>query len=132
MQRKRITKERISALCKDLNSKKYTSLNDAACVHRMGKQSCLFMAQAGILWKKDGYWRGMERIHDDRFLNYQKLQSAYYKKKNHPSQPTLFTKTKVKIEPKKVVAIESKKVVSRRKATLGIVQRLKVLFTGKI
>jgi hypothetical protein len=44
----------------------------------------------------------------------------------------LFTKTKVKIEPKKVVAIEPKKVVSRRKATLGIIQRFKVLFTGKI
>ena len=51
---------------------------------------------------------------------------------NHSIQPTLFTKTKVKVEPKKVVAIEPKKVVSRRKPKLGIIQRIKVLFTGKI
>ena len=132
MQRKRMSKERINALCKDLNSRNYNNMNDAAYAHKMGKQCFVFMQQAGIIWKKDGYWRGMERIHDDRFLKYKKMQSEYYRHKNNPSQPTLFTKTKVKVDAKKVIKVEPRKVTHRRKPTLGIVQRLKVLFTGKL
>jgi hypothetical protein len=132
MQRKRMSKERINVLCKDLNSNNYTSITDVMSQHKMGRQSYLFMQQAGILWKKGDYWRGLERIHDDRFLKYQKCQQDYFRPYNHPSQPTLFTKTKVKVDPKKVIKVEPRKVTSRTKPTLGIVQRLKVLFTGKL
>lgn len=135
MQRKRMTKERITAFCKDLNANECTNITDFLTLHKMGRSVYVPLKQAGIVWNKDGYWKGLERIHDDRFLRFKKFQSSYYVpyyNPKKPSQPTLFTKTKVNVEPKKVVAIEPKKVVSRRKATLGIVQRLKVLFTGKI
>jgi hypothetical protein len=120
MQRRKMTKERINAMCKDLNAHNYTNIGQVMVRHKMGKHSPVYFQQAGIIWKKDGYWRGLERIHDDRFFKYQKFQSNYFT----PSQPTLFTKTKVKVEPRKVT--------HRKKPTLGIVQRLKVLFTGKL
>jgi hypothetical protein len=138
MQRKRMTKERITALCKDLNENKCTNIADFLGHHKMGRAIYVQLEKAGIIWNKDGYWKGLERIHDDRFLKYKKLHSSYYAHYNKinypkkPSQPTLFTKTKVKVEPKKEVKIQPKKVVSRRKPTLGIIQRFKVLFTGKI
>ena len=135
MQHKRMTKERIVLLCKDLNANKCTNITDFLTLHKMGRSVYVPLKQAGIVWKKDGYWKGLERIHDDRFLKYKKLNSSYYVPYYNPkkiSQPTLFTKTKVKVEPKKVVAIEPKKVVSRKRPTLGIIQRFKVLFTGKI
>jgi hypothetical protein len=128
MQRRKMTKERINAMCKDLNAHNYTNIGQVMIRHKMGKHSPVYFQQAGIIWKKDGYWRGLERIHEDRFLKFKKYQSNYFT----PSQPTLFTKTKVKVEPKKVVNVEPRKVTSRRKPTLGIVQRLKVLFTGKL
>lgn len=135
MQHKRMTKERIAALCKDLNANECTNITDFLTLHKMGRAVYVPLQQAGIIWKKDGYWKGLERLHDDRFFKYKKLHSSYYGRYNNPkkpSQPTLFTKTKFKVEPKKVVAIEPKKVVSRKKPTLGIMQRFKVLFTGKI
>lgn len=132
MQRKKMTKERITILCKNLNSQNCTNITDFLTLHKMGRTNYVSLQKAGIIWKKDGYWKGLERIHDDRFFKYQKLQKQSYKEMNHPIQPTLFTKTKVKIEPKKIVAIEPKKVTTRKKPTLGIIQRFKVLFTGKI
>ena len=128
MQRRKMTKERINAMCKDLNNHNYTNIGQVMVRHKMGKHSPVYFQQAGIIWKKDGYWRGLERIHEDRFLKFKKYQSNYFT----PSQPTLFTKTKVKIDPKKVIKVEPRMVTPRKKATLGIVQRLKVLFTGKI
>lgn len=132
MQRKKMTKERITILCKNLNAQNCTNITDFLTLHKMGRTNYASLQKAGIIWKKDGYWKGLERIHDDRFFKYQKLQKQSYKEMNHPIQPTLFSKTKVKVDPKKVVAIEPKKVTTRKKPTLGIVQRLKVLFTGKI
>ena len=132
MQRKKMTKERITILCKNLNSQNCTNITDFLTLHKMGRTNYVSLQKAGIIWKKDGYWKGLERIHDDRFFKYQKLQKQSYKEMNHPIQPTLFSKTKVKVNPKKVVAIEPKKVTTRKKPTLGIIQRFKVLFTGKI
>lgn len=127
-----MTKERISILCKNLNAQNCTNIVDFLNVQKMSKTYYVALKQAGIIWKEDDYWRGMERIHDDRFFRFKKLQSEYHKGVTNKKQLTLFTKTKVKVEPKKEVKIEPKKVVSRRKPTLGIIQRFKVLFTGKI
>ena len=135
MQRKRMTKERITAFCKDLNANECTNITDFLTLHKMGRSVYVPLKQAGIVWNKDGYWKGLERIHDDRFLKYKKLHSSYYAhyyNQKNPSQPTLFTKTKVKVDPKKVIKIEPKKVTTRKRPTLGIIQRFKVLFTGKI
>ena len=132
MKRKKITKERITVFCKNLNARNCTNITDFLTLHKMGRTNYRSLQQAGIIWKKDGCWKGLERIHDDRFIKYQKLQKQSYKEMNHSVQPTLFTKTKVKVEPKKVVAIEPKKVLTRKRPTLGIIQRFKVLFTGKI
>jgi hypothetical protein len=120
MQRRKMTKERINAMCKDLNAHNYTNIGQVMTRHKMGKHCPVYLQQAGIIWKKNSYWRGMERIHDERLSKFQEYQSNYFT----PSQPTLFTKTKVKVEPRKVTP--------RKKPTLGIVQRLKVLFTGKL
>jgi hypothetical protein len=130
--------KRLTELCKLINSNHYTNLNDVMTHLAMSKSYYAPLKKSKIVYKKDGYYRAAERLTQgklDELVKLCKLSNKKYNSKlykSNPSQPTLFTKTKVKIEPKKVVAIESKKVVSRRKATLGIVQRLKVLFTGKI
>jgi hypothetical protein len=130
--------KRLTELCKLINSNHYTNLNDVMTHLAMSKSYYAPLKKSKIVYKKDGYYRAAERLTQgklDELVKLCKLSNKKYNSKlykSNLSQPNLFTETKVKVDPKKVIKVEPRKVTHRRKPTLGIVQRLKVLFTGKL
>lgn len=121
-----MTKSRIVDICKDINSKKYTTTDDIANHHKIGKYFPKVFSDAGLIWKENGYYKAMQRVSDERFNTFNNKKRIYYKTliKQIP-QPTLFdSKKSMKAKPKKVVNPTLKK--------FGIIQRVKILFTGKV
>lgn len=116
MKKERITKSRIIDICKDINSKKYTTFCAISDYHKLGKFFPKVFLDSGLIWKEDGYYKAMQRISDDRFNLFNSKKRSYYKLWNQ-QQPTMKSK--------------AKKVVKPTLKKFGFIQRFKILLTGK-
>jgi hypothetical protein len=71
-----VTIERVRHCCHLLNQG--MNMQDALETLGMGKQYGKFMQEAGIAKKlKNGKWKAMERLHQDRYEHFKQLVSEY-------------------------------------------------------
>lgn len=129
---KSVLHKRIIEVCNYVNSNKVYNPTIVARELKMASWHMQILKDLGVIYKVDKQYFAMKKIHQSKLDEFISSAKRYRMKNFKSNQPTLFTKTKVKVEPKKIVAIEPKKITTRKKPTLGIIQRFKVLFTGKI
>ena len=128
---KEVLRKRLMHLIKALNSSNQTSLTEALSQTKMGHWMRNILINSGIAYKdSQGYYRGIERLHDSRIDKCIELIKEHYKDahvaRNKPTDkqiPIVFSEPKIRVERVKFCAPKPK---------IGLMKRLQILFTGEV
>lgn len=128
---KEVLRKRLAHLTKTLNSRNHKSLNEALGEVKIGHWMAKILLQSGVAYKdSQGYYRGIERLHDSRIDKCIELIKEHYKdahvarnKPTHKQIPIVFSEPKIKAEREKFYAPKRK---------IGLLKRLEILFTGRV
>ena len=128
---KEVLRKRLMHLIKALNSSNQTSLTEALSQTKMGHWMRNILINSGIAYKdSQGYYRGIERLHDSRIDKCIELIKEHYKDahvaRNKPTAkqiPIVFSEPKIRVERVKFCAPKPK---------IGLMKRLQILFTGEV
>lgn len=125
---KEVLRKRLTHLIKALNSRNNTSLTEPLTDAKMGHWMRNILINSGIAYKdSQGYYRGIERLHDSRIDKCIELIKEHYKDahvaRNNKQIPIVFSEPKIKAEREKFYAPKRK---------IGFLKRLEILFTGRV
>lgn len=128
---KEVLRKRLMHLIKALNSSNQTSLTEALSQTKMGHWMRNILINSGIAYKdSQGYYRGIERLHDSRIDKCIELIKEHYKdahvarnKSTDKQIPIVFSEPKIRVERVKFCAPKPK---------IGLLKRLQILFTGEV
>jgi|688.fasta_scaffold410220_3 hypothetical protein len=128
---KEVLRKRLMHLIKTLNSRNYTSLNEALGDVKIGHWLTKILVQSGVVYKdSQGYYRGIVRLHDSRVDKCVELIKEHYKdvkaSGNKPTDkqiPIVFSEPKIRVSNVKFC---------NPKPKIGLLKRFKILFTGEL
>jgi hypothetical protein len=115
--------KRLTMLCKKLNSENRTNLSNVLSELKIGLAYHPALQKSKIVYKVDSYWRGSERLTDNKLNEFISLMKADIKKRNSHNVKGQSTITFPKSNN------TSKKVKIKK---IGLIQRFKILLTGKL
>jgi hypothetical protein len=124
---KAILHNRLSKLCHHLNNNQEKSINDVAAFLKIGKWYMTVAKNVGIVYYENGYWKGCQRLTDQRLNKFMDECKNYSKRTIRKSKK--FDQCSIEF-PKMKEAKVMQKSKPVQKPTL--IKRIKFLFTGKI
>jgi len=123
--------KRISQLCNYLNENNITDYSVASHTFKIGRWYFVTMRKSGIIWKEDNYWRGTQRLTEQRLDKFVELSKAYHKryiKKEIKQCEIKFPK----LTPQVTQQVAPPVAKTRKLRKVSLIKRIKFLFTGKI
>jgi hypothetical protein len=124
---KAILHSRLRELCNYLNNNNETSAARIASKLKMGRWYMTMAKNVGIIYYENGYWKGCQRLTDERLNKFIEISREYHKRQNNKNK--LLEQCSIEF-PK----LKEAKVINKskpfKKPTL--IKRIKFLFTGQL
>ena len=124
---KAILHNRLLKLCNHLNNNNEKSINDVATFFKIGKWYMTVAKNVGIIYYENGYWKGCQRLTDQRLNKFMDECKNYTKKtinKREKFDQCLIEFPKVK----QAKIIHKLNPVQKP----SLIKRIKFLFTGQL
>lgn len=123
--------KRISELCQFLNSNSIKNYGIASNKFQIAQWHFVVMQQAGIIWKENDCWKGVERLTQQRLDKFVEFSKAYHKRFNNKQIKQCvikFPKSTPQVTQQVTPPVAKK---TRRLRKVSFIKRIKFLFTGK-
>ncbi len=126
--------KRISELCHFLNNNSITNYQTASDKFRIARWHMNILKKSGIIFKEGDYWKGAERLTEQRLDKFVELCRDY--SRNNFSKPKYikqceikFPKSTTQVTPQVIPPVAKK---TKRLRKVSFIKRIKFLFTGKL
>ena len=124
---KAILHSRLRELCNYLNNNNETSAARIASKLKMGRWYMTMAKNVGIIYYEIGYWKGCQRLTDERLNKFIEISREYHKRQNNKNK--LLEQCSIEF-PK----LKEAKVINKSKPVKKptLIKRIKFLFTGQL
>jgi len=126
--------KRISELCRFLNNNSVTNYQTSSDKFKIARWHMTMLTKSGIIFKEGDYWKGAERLTEQRLDKFVELCRDY--SRNYFRKSKLVKQCEIKF-PKstpQVTQQDSPPVAkkTRRLRKVSLIKRIKFLFSGKL
>lgn len=125
--------KRISELCRFLNDNSITNYQVSSDKFKIARWHMTVLTKSGIIFKEGNYWKGAERLTEQRLDKFVELCREYTR--NHFNKPKYLKQCEIKF-PKSTSQVTQQVAhpvaKTRKLRKVSLIKRIKFLFTGKI
>ena len=125
--------KRISELCRFLNDNSITNYQVSSDKFKIARWHMTVLTKSGIIFKEGNYWKGAERLTQQRLDKFVELCREY--QRENLNKPKVVGQVKIKF-PKSTAQVTDQVTApvakTRKLRKVSLIKRIKFLFTGKI